>query len=740
MPADKRPRGSTSLHPSVLRLLERDEFADSGFQAGQTLLNSLRTDGAACARPLPPLPLPLPQSVLEFADELPTVGVAAALRRLLGAPLGAPAAELAPYASGPSTARFAPRDAAVAAFFAALFHHVAEHGRCALAGWDLFHAHLFATIDESGEADCGLLFHAREHPREFTMSSTQIPPLGGAGDARSGTQLSVTDDGYVDRCFVWLARTNAIHLLEPQHPAFPPTLLSPYAATHFGTVSEQAFCPAAIADINYFPDPKRVTEATAGQTTPQPDGVSFAVYAPWSSPERDDAAATAEACTLEAVQAALRPRAAAAARTEHGVRWREAQVEASLRFERLLAGKAPAARRRGGLWIVLVGGESGTTMRADAKGTRPGAWLGGHCSLQNIGRAYEALCPLVGADRIIVIAQLHETLAWLEAATASAEACERVAGSARFLELLRARLADTRRDCAALIAATGGVAHHDGADVCAATVLRVLRGGDGGGDDSGGGGGSGSSGGGRVVPAEATSVLVLLNSHGNAHPRHAGAPERGHEHYLLMPHPTPEAEAKELYAGVAWAAGAAAPGSDPHPLGPTPHRWRLYGTQLLQALLSVRQRHPRRKTIVLNQSCLAAGHARFLLHQPFKDHLATHQWPVLMISTAGEFETSLGDFMRCWVDSLVHAVARPAARVTLGGVFAAAERRYHERNRGLRAQNEASPRSASVPADGVPMELTVGTPHQHGGDSREGVPMSEVAVWDLLLEEEEGSE
>ena len=114
------------------------------------------------------------------------------------------------------------------------------------------------------------------------MSSTQIPPLGGAADARSGTQLSVTDDGYVDRCFVWLARTNAIHLLEPQHPAFPPTLLSPYAATHFGTVSEAAFCPAAIADINYFPDPKRVTEATAGQTTPQPDGVSFAVYAPWS--------------------------------------------------------------------------------------------------------------------------------------------------------------------------------------------------------------------------------------------------------------------------------------------------------------------------------------------------------------------------------------------------------------------------------------------------------------------------
>ena len=68
-----------------------------------------------------------------------------------------------------------------------------------------------------------------------------------------------------------------------------------------GSIVDISLSAAAIADINYFPDPKRVTEATAGQTTPQPDGVSFAVYAPWSSPERDDAAATAEACTLEAM-------------------------------------------------------------------------------------------------------------------------------------------------------------------------------------------------------------------------------------------------------------------------------------------------------------------------------------------------------------------------------------------------------------------------------------------------------
>ena len=324
------------------------------------------------------------------------------------------------------------------------------------------------------------------------MSSTQIPPLGGAGDARSGTQLSVTDGGYVDRCFVWLARTNAIHLLEPQHPAFPPTLLSPYAATHFGTVSEQAFCPAAIADINYFPDPKRVTEATAGRTPPQPDGVSFAVYAPWSSPERDDAALRRRRALGRCRRRCDRARRRPAHRARRALAG--AQIEASLRFERLLAGKAPAARRRGGLWIVLVGGESGTTMRADAKGTRRGAWLGGH-SLQNIGRAYEALCPLVGADRIIVIAQLHETLAWLEAATCFAEACERVAAR-RASSSSFARASPTRGATAPPSSCDGRRRAPRWADVCAATVLRVLRGGDGGGGDSGGGGSSGSSGGG----------------------------------------------------------------------------------------------------------------------------------------------------------------------------------------------------------------------------------------------------
>lgn len=160
-------------------------------------------------------------------------------------------------------------------------------------------------------------------------------------------------------------------------------------------------------------------------------------------------------------------------------------------------------------------------------------------ALQAIGRAFEALLPTVGRKRIIVIAQLAETLQWLESACESAEACERVTGSARFLHTLRGRLVDTRRECAVLIAHGGS--DYDYRDVNPSTVLHVL-----GGDEL-------ATGAKPVVPARATSVFVLLYSHGNAHPRRVEQPDAGlDEHYIHFPHPVPP-EAEGLYAGVAYA-------------------------------------------------------------------------------------------------------------------------------------------------------------------------------------------
>ena len=76
-----------------------------------------------------------------------------------------------------------------------------------------------------------------------------------------------------------------------------------------------------------------------------------------------------------------------------------------------------------------------------------------------------------------------------------------------------------------------------------------------------------------------------------------------------MPHPCPEA-LEELYDGVAWRGDANV--NTLTPFGPKKFRWRLYATQLFQALLQSFGANPTRQVVLLNQSCLSAGHARFL--------------------------------------------------------------------------------------------------------------------------------
>jgi len=116
-----------------------------------------------------------------------------------------------------------------------------------------------------------------------------------------------------------------------------------------------------------------------------------------------------------------------------------------------------------------------------------------------------------------------------------------------------------------------------------------------------------------AIPFGATSVLLLMHSHGNAHQRHAHRPDAGEdEHFIHMPHPVADAEAEGLYASVAWAGDPE--GMSATPYGPRKHLWRLYGTQLFQALLDVHRAHPQRQVIVLNQACLSEGQARYLFH------------------------------------------------------------------------------------------------------------------------------
>ena len=500
----------------------------------------------------------------------------AALTALLTkGPAHAPSESVRAYLSGPHDQLFSP-EPATAAFLAGLFHHIVSHGASTqditLCGSDLFHAHCFVD-----GANVGLIFHAKEHPKEFTLSSQRINEVGsdatgGSRDPRIGTRHSTASATFSERNFLWLASTNTIYLLLPHEPSFPTAdLLSEFAGYQFATVDESAFSAGGpIMDVNYLSHPPAEPNLAC-----RPENVLCAVYAPRiasllrehlcedsagtagpvsiSDDAMTEAAAMADAAadtpaaaavaasdaiaeerSLDAAMAVGRDevsgemeggetegddverevKAALAERSAHAQR-RTHQIDATLRFERLLRGRPVVGPdSHAGHWVVLVGGEFGGAMHQDEAKTRPGAWLGNHTSLQAIGRAFEALLPTVGRERIIVIAQLRETLQWLEAACESEEACERVTGASRFLHTLRGRLADTRRDCAVLIAHGGS--DYDFTDVNPSTVLHVL------------GGDADATKGKPVVPTRAASVFTLLNSHGNAHPRHLDKP--GHSH------------------------------------------------------------------------------------------------------------------------------------------------------------------------------------------------------------------
>eukprot|EP00927_Polykrikos_kofoidii_P026221 TRINITY_DN23399_c0_g1_i1.p1 TRINITY_DN23399_c0_g1~~TRINITY_DN23399_c0_g1_i1.p1 ORF type:complete len:507 (+),score=64.64 TRINITY_DN23399_c0_g1_i1:98-1618(+) len=338
---------------------------------------------------------------------------------------------------------------------------------------------------------------------------------------------------------------------------------------------------------------------------------------------------------------------------------------------------------RGGSWLVLVGGEHGGLMRPDANNTRPGPYLAGHCSLQWVGITYSRLVRFFGRDRVIVIAQLAETLDWLRAASASEAAAERLAGRASLLPMLRRRLADTERDCAQLIAEGG--ADYDRNDVNAATVLRVLTG-----DAS-----PSPLFPGRSVTEEAPAdprvvpklgvgaVVVVFVSHGNVHP--AGEKSANHEWYLHLPHPVAPEE-DSLYDVVSHHGFDS---TDPFPewdWGGPKFRWKLYSQMLFRAYHSVLERTPRRRLVLLHQFCLSGGAIEFMRRPAYRTYCGTELWPIYAIVTAGRFEPALGDFVGFWTNEFSKALDEGGHR-TLADVYASAERSYWEANKEMQKFN-----------------------------------------------------
>ena len=219
---------------------------------GKRLLTQLRAGHKVpYAKVLPQITEDVPpvlRASLAMISQAHLSGISSLLSCLLApSPTGPVPEPLLPYASGPLV-QWAP-EPSVRSFFARLFHHISANGNRSLCGWDLFHAHLFTDM-RPGEADLCMLFHAAEFPKEFTLSSQCIHPLGSAAsgglrDPRIGTQLTLRSEDHARRNFLWLASTNSIYLLLPEEPSFPTDLLSPYAGYHFATVSEAAFCKQA---------------------------------------------------------------------------------------------------------------------------------------------------------------------------------------------------------------------------------------------------------------------------------------------------------------------------------------------------------------------------------------------------------------------------------------------------------------------------------------------------------------
>lgn len=117
------------------------------------------------------------------------------------------------------------------------------------------------------------------------------------------------------------------------------------------------------------------------------------------------------------------------------------------------------------------GGEHGGRMRPDYEGTRPGPYLAGHCSLHWIGRVYSRLVRFFGRDKVVVVAQLHETLKWLREASKDEESAKKLAGRSALLPMLRQQLAEVLESCADLIA--DGGAHYDGQEAGPSSISGV---------------------------------------------------------------------------------------------------------------------------------------------------------------------------------------------------------------------------------------------------------------------------
>jgi hypothetical protein len=294
---------------------------------------------------------------------------------------------------------------------------------------------------------------------------------------------------------------------------------------------------------------------------------------------------------------------------------------------------------------VLVGGEHWKTTTGDR-------WLGQHCSLQFVGRAYEALVGKFGRDRIIVITQLTQTIAWLSTAVATGQPLFTknisVEESSRRWDV---HLQSLKKDCRRLI--DDGGPDYEGTDCHPASVLDVLT-------------GKPTPSGGRVVDrTDGSCVLLGLYSHGWSHetftqdeaerrarieativcdvcgkthstqadrdacPEHSSLSTR--EWYLHMEHEVPE-DRRDIY-------GPACTAAHEHPYS------LLYTAQLIAALSSMFQAAPKRPVLILHNYCGSGGMLKWMRRPSYRKHTPLASWPLSMMTASGELEGAIPGLM-----------------------------------------------------------------------------------------------
>ena len=128
----------------------------------------------------------------------------------------------------------------------------------------------FFSIDSIGSAfELGILFHAKEHPEEFTNRMGPVLPVcslesGGQNDPRRGTRLSIKNHNFKDRNFLWLLSMNATFRFDlskfgnehgsKSQECDVSDLLAPGASgSRFFTIDESSF-GTQLGTIYYLPE------------------------------------------------------------------------------------------------------------------------------------------------------------------------------------------------------------------------------------------------------------------------------------------------------------------------------------------------------------------------------------------------------------------------------------------------------------------------------------------------------